>query len=94
MSSISMMGFIVKWWKRQLILRATRQTIIMIFPLVQHVSILIGCSTSVLSSGTLEGRRHVQIISTNVLAISRLPRLTRIMFAQNLRHSYLNKYVL
>ena len=64
------MGFIVKWWKRQLILRATRQTIIMIFPLVQRVRILIGCSISVLSSGTLEGRLLEQIILKNVLSLS------------------------
>ena len=64
------MGFIVKWWKRQLILRATRQTIIMIFPLVQRVRILIGCSASVLSSGTLEGRLLEQIILKNVLSLS------------------------
>ena len=69
-SSNSIMGFIVKWWKRQLILRATRQTIIMIFPLVQRVRILIGCSASVLSSGTLEGRLLEQIILKNVLSLS------------------------
>ena len=40
---------------------------IMIFPLVQRVKILIGCSASILSSGTLEGRLHVDIILTNVL---------------------------
>ena len=40
---------------------------IMIFPLVQPVNILIGCSISVLSSGTLEGRLYEDIILTNVL---------------------------
>ena len=40
---------------------------IMIFPLVQRVRILIGCSASILSSGTLEGRLHVDIILTDVL---------------------------
>ena len=69
---------------------------IMIFPLVQPVKILIGCSASVLSSGTLEGRLLEQIILKNVLSLSRsqFPRLTRVMFHQNLRHSYLNKYAL
>ena len=43
---------------------------IMIFPLVQRVRILIGCSASVLSSGTLEGRLYVHVISTNVLSLS------------------------
>ena len=61
------MEYIVKWWKRQLILRAKRQTMIMIFPLVQRIKILIGCSASILSSGILEGRPHVDIILTNVL---------------------------
>ena len=90
------MGYIVKWRKRQLILRAKRQTMIMIFPLVQRVKVLIGCSASVLSSGTLEGRLLEQIILKNVLSLSlsRFPRLTRVMFHQNLRHSYLNKYAL
>ena len=69
-SSNSIMGFIVKWWKRQLILRATRQTMIMIFPLVQRIKILIGCSASGLSSGTLEGRLLEQIILKNVLSLS------------------------
>ena len=67
---------------------------IMIFPLVQRVRILIGCSASVLSSGTLEGRLLEQIILKNVLSLSQFPRLTRVMFHQNLRHSYLNKYAL
>ena len=69
---------------------------IMIFPLVQRVKILIGCSASVLSSGTLEGRLLEQIILKNVLSLSlsQFPRLTRVMFHQNLRHSYLNKYAL
>ena len=67
---------------------------IMIFPLVQPVKILIGCSASVLSSGTLEGRLLEQIILKNVLSLSQFPRLTRVMFHQNLRHSYLNKYAL
>ena len=69
---------------------------IMIFPLVQRIKILIGCSASILSSGTLEGRLHVDIILTNVLflSLSRFPCLTRVMFHQNLRHSYLNKYAL
>ena len=40
---------------------------IMIFPLVQRIKILIGCSASILSSGILEGRPHVDIILTNVL---------------------------
>ena len=40
---------------------------IMIFPLVQRIKILIGCSASILSSGTLEGRLHVDIIFTDVL---------------------------
>ena len=43
---------------------------IMIFPLVQRVRILIGCSASVLSSGTLEGRLLEQIILKNVLSLS------------------------
>ena len=62
------------------------------FPLVQRIKILIGCSASILSSGTLEGRLHVDIILTNVLSLSlaRFPCLTRVMFHQNLRHSYLN----
>ena len=67
---------------------------IMIFPLVQRIKILIGCSASVLSSGTLEGRLLEQIILKNVLSLSQFPRLTRVMFHQNLRHSYLNKYAL
>ena len=69
---------------------------IMIFPLVQRVKILIGCSASVLSSGTLEGRLLEQIILKNVLSLSlsQFPRVTRVMFHQNLRHSYLNKYAL
>ena len=67
---------------------------IMIFPLVQPVNILIGCSISVLSSGTIEGRLLEQIILKNVLSLSQFPRLTRVMFHQNLRHSYLNKYAL
>ena len=67
---------------------------IMIFPLVQRVKILIGCSASGLSSGTLEGRLLEQIILKNVLSLSQFPRLTRVMFHQNLRHSYLNKYAL
>ena len=50
---------------------------IMIFPLVQPVKILIGCSASVLSSGTLEGRLLEQIILKNVLSLSQFPRLTR-----------------
>ena len=67
---------------------------IMIFPLVQRIKILIGCSASVLSSGTLEGRLLEQIILKNVLSLSQFPRLTRVMFHQNLRHSYLNKCAL
>ena len=43
---------------------------IMIFPLVQRIKILIGCSASVLSSGTLEGRLLEQIILKNVLSLS------------------------
>ena len=42
----------------------------MIFPLVQRVRILIECSISVLSSGTLEGRLYVHVISTNLLSLS------------------------